>query len=278
MSDDPLGIPGATFEDGWVDAGPGARLRLLAWRRPAGRPILFVPGWVSALEGWMDLLRVLAREHPVHYLETREKASAELTTPKVADFRIAAVAREVERATAAAGIDLAETVVVGSSLGASILLEAMKGPSFAPRAAFLIGPTCRFDIPWWGYPIMQLPAGLYRPIKYFVLWYLRTFRVDAEREPEQMRRYDQTLKVADPVRMKLSARGVAGYEIWNGLEAVRAPVAVAYASTDKLHREHDIERLLASLPRPTAVPCPSNKYMHSAELAPDIARFLAAVG
>ncbi len=92
-----------------------------------------------------------------------------------------------------------------------------------------------------------------------------------------MQRYERTLLPADPTRMKLSAMAVAGYRVWGGLEAVTAPVGVAYASTDRLHRSHYVERLLAELPRATALPCPSNRHMHSAALAPDLERFIAAV-
>ena len=276
MDRDPLGLAAVDFTCTWVATSPGVSLRLLAWRprAPGGRPILFIPGWVSAVDGWLELLRVLAADHTVYYLETREKASADLVSPKAEDFRIPAMASEVSRAAAAAGIDVCRAVVVGSSLGASILLEALKHNHLRPHAAFLIGPTCQFEFPWWAYLLLRLPARAYAIAKHLVLWYLRTFRVDAKTEPEQMRRYEQTLRLARPDRIKMSAQAVAGFSVWRDLATVETPVHVAYATSDTLHVAAEIERLIAGLPHATAVPCPSNRYMHSAALKPNLERAL----
>lgn len=274
---DPLGLRGVDFAAERLALADGARLLVLRWKpqRPSGRPILFVPGWVSALAGWVDLLRVLALEHPIYYVETREKSSAELPRLACNDFRIAALAGDLQAAVAALGLRAAEIVVMGSSLGASVLLECMKGGRLQPHAAFLVGPTCHFRFPWWGRLIMLLPSRGYTLVKYFVLWYLRTFRVDAQKEPEQMRRYEQTLRVAHPRRIKMSARAVAGYQVWPGLETIRTPVGIAYAESDTLHGASDIRRLVRALPRAAAFACPSNSLMHSAALKPDLERFLA---
>lgn len=276
---DPLGLSPVDFSCEHVDGGAGARLRVLRWRAPSasGRPLVFIPGWVSVIEGWRDLLRELVPRRPIVYLDTREKSTAILDRPRLDGFRIRAMAVEVCTVLEQLGVDLRESVVSGSSLGASVLLEAMKSGRLRPHAAFLVGPTCHFDFPLIARPVVWLPAASYHLMKHVVLWYLRTFRVDVEREPEQIRRYEQTLLPADPKRMKLSAQAVAGYRVWGGLEAVQTPVGVAYATTDRLHKAHVIERLLRELPRATPVPCPSNKHMHSAALAPDLERFIAAV-
>ena len=59
----------------------GVRLRVFKWSPDEvgdGDPIFFVAGWISLVSGWRPLLEVLVRNHPVYYLETREKASAEI--------------------------------------------------------------------------------------------------------------------------------------------------------------------------------------------------------
>ena len=125
--------------------------------------------------------------------------------------------------------------------------------------------------------MLRVPAASYSVAKHLVIWYLRHFRVDARREPDQMRRYERTLNAAEPVRLKLSARAVVGYTLWPGLETVRAPVAIAYASSDVLHAESEAKSIVATLPAGLGVECPSNTYMHRAEVARDIDEFIAGL-
>jgi hypothetical protein len=136
----------------------------------------------------------------------------------------------------------------------------------------------RFKAPWFIKGLLLLPADAYHLIKYFVLWYLKTFRVDAVKEPEQMQRYRNTLLTANPRRLKKTAQSAIGYTLWQDLETVAVPVTVTLASTDKLHVEQNIQRLTGSLPRATVIRCESNRYMHSAAMAADFERYVAGLG
>jgi pimeloyl-ACP methyl ester carboxylesterase len=238
--------------------------------------VLFVAGWVSAVDGWLGLLRALAERREVHYLETREKRSA-LIDPQTRlspeGFSVSRMAKDVVAASTELGLGT-DLVAIGSSLGATVLLEAMKGGAFTPAAAFLIAPNVRFKYPWWGYILLRGPAVSYHVVKHIVLFYLRHFRV---KEPGQMQRYDVTLREADPARIKLSAMAFAGYEVWPGLDTIALPVAIGYGRSDGLHGQDDVTRLAKSLPRGQRVPCESNTYMHSAALATDLEKFEATI-
>ena len=277
-SPEPFQIDGCSFQERLVPVGGQVRLRALSWRpaRATRRPLLFVAGWVSAVEGWLDLLRVLAPTREVHYLETREKRSAQIPAGSPLSpeqFGVARMAQDVIAVARELRLD-GRALVVGSSLGATVLLEAMKGGALAPAGAFLIAPNVRFVYPWWGDVLVRGPAASYHVVKYLVLFYLRHFRV---REPEQMRRYEVTLREADPARIKLSAMAFQGYEVWPGLETIFAPVAIAYGKSDGLHGHEDVDRLAASLKRSWPVACESNTYLHSAAVAADLERFEATL-
>jgi pimeloyl-ACP methyl ester carboxylesterase len=281
--DDPIRCEGATFSTRSVDVDEGVSLRVLTWdpgERADAPPLVFVSGWVSAVEGWASLLRALSRRRVVHYVESREKSSATIVRRRVGpeDFSIDRLAADLVEATRVLGVDHGESLLVGSSMGATSVLEGLKAGRLGARGAFLIAPNTEFRFPFWGHAVVHLPAASYHVIKHVVLWYLRTFRVDARKEPEQMARYDRTLRAAHPQRIKLSAMAVRGFEIWPRLETVAAPVAVAWAPTDTLHDETSVERLLGALPRSTPVRCPSNLYMHRDDLVPDIERFEASLG
>lgn len=276
--DDPL-AEDVSFRGDRVAVGNGVLLRVLRWRpdSPAHPPVVFVAGWVSDLAGWLDLLRAMVRDREVVYVETREKASATLPGRLgPSHFTVASLAADLDRVCTT--LDLDELpVLMGSSLGGTVILEALKRPEFPARAAFLIGPNARFPIPWWGWPLLRLPNAAYTVGREFALWYLRRFRVDSEREPEQMQRYVRTVRGAEPGRLKLSARALGRYTVWPGLAEVRLPVAVAYAPSDTLHAATDILRIVRELPAGTAVECPSNLHMHRPDVLVDLDRFLSSV-
>lgn len=277
---DPVAAVDAEFETLAVEAEPGVRLRMYRWRprRPTdAEPLLLVAGWVSVIEGWLPLLAELVRERPVAYLETREKVSAELAggRPTAATFAMQRLASDVVAATAATGFDPAATVVLASSMGANAVLEALKHDRLRPRAAFLIGPNGSFYFPWWGRLGVRMPAAGIRAAIPFALWYLRHFRVNSRSDPEQMRRYERTLRAADPERLRLSAQAILDYEVWPDLGTVGTPVAIAYAASDTLHGPAEVARMAAILPRGRAVECPTNSYMHTPAVAADLRSFLA---
>jgi len=166
------------------------------------------------------------------------------------------------------------TVLFGSSMGSNAILEALKSDRLAARAAFVIGPNAEFHFPWWGRPLVHLPPWVYSSAKPFVLWYLRNFRVNARGDPGQMARYVRTVRAADPRRIMLSARAVIDYEAIPGLETISSPVAVAYAASDTLHGEEEVRRIVDAMPCGVAVSCPTNTYMHTAEVVADLDRFL----
>lgn len=258
-----------------VRMGDGVELRVLEWC-PTGSvsaaPVLFVAGWLSVVEGWAPLLRALVPHRRVVYVETREKRSARFPDGRVrpAQLTIPRLGRDLVEVGEAVGIDGDRWLAFGSSMGANAILEALKGDRLAVRGAFLVGPNARFEFHWWRRLLICFPAASYHVLKPFVLWYLRRYRIDVAREPEQMARYERTLAAAHPVRIKQSARAVVRYQVWPGLATIRRPVAVAWAPTDTLHGSGEVQRIVAAVPGARAVQCPSNHYMHSAAVAADM--------
>lgn len=260
----------------------GVSLRLYEWRPASDNgsdPVLFVAGWISLVTGWIPLLERLVQTRPVYYVETREKESAEISARlmRPSSFSIPRLAEDLIAVSNQLGLARDRMVLFGSSMGSNAILEALKFDRLTARAAFLIGPNAEFRFPWWGRPLVHLPPSVYNSAKPFVLWYLRTFRVNAREDPEQMARYERTVRAAVPQRIMLSARAVIDYQALPGLETVTTPVAVAYAKSDTLHSEDEVRRIVDAMPRGVAVQCPSNTYMHTAAVADDIERYLGGI-
>jgi len=274
-------IKGVEYCEEMIAVDEAVRLKVMVFRQTAGRgkaPIVFVPGWVSTLSGWAALIKPMARERDVYYIETREKCSALINSNALLrddDFSIFQNAHDIIKICDYFSINSSHTLACGSSLGATSLLEAMKGGRLRCGGAFLVGPNSEFHAPKSISWILSLPASFYHPIKYLAAWYLRTFRVDAKKEPEQMKRYEETLKNVEPKRLKHTARSVilGHYQVWSELETVQVPVYIAYAATDKLHSLENIRQMTEQLPRGKLNPCPTNLYMHSEQLLADIHAF-----
>lgn len=255
---DPIGAAHAEFSSFFVEAADGVRLRVLHWQpreAQSADPLVFVAGWVSVVGGWAEFLFKATRLRPVYYIETREKntAQVDLPRPRPDDFGMRQLARDLVAVSRALPINLDRTIFVASSFGATALLEALKHGALAARAAFLIGPNSDFKAPPVVGNVIYLPAWLYHGFKHILLWYLRTFRVDAKKEPEQMARYDATLRSANPRRLQLSAIAVLKYSVWKDLDTIGAPVAMAFAGTDKLHSAANIVRMVETIPPNSAI-------------------------
>mgnify|MGYP001826020612 CR=1 FL=1 len=284
MSDvfrDPISAHHATYSEQRIHASEEVSLRVVSWQpknNDAGAPIVFVAGWVSIVTGWAEFLHALTRKHPVHYIETREKKSAEIRKdrPRTDDFRMERFSEDLISICSRLPIDMEKAIVSGSSLGATVLLEALKHERLKAKGVFLVGPACEFHVPfalrWMPY---LFPSPAYHVVKHFIVWYFRKFRVNVEKEPEQMRRYQNTILSAHPQRIKLSGRAFMHYQVWPELETVKAPTRIACASTDKLHASDDMTRMAETIQTADLLPCESNKYMHSAPLADDVCRFIS---
>lgn len=280
---DPISVEGARFSEHRVEVERGVRLRLLEWspdNQSGADPIFFVAGWISLVSGWRPLLEVLVRNHPVYYLETREKVSAEIDRSLMRPeyFGVNRLADDLRFVGNQLELNNERTVLFGSSMGSNAILEALKGDRFRGKAAFLVGPNVEFYFPGWGRVAARaVPAWLIERLKGFVIWYLRTFRVNEESDPEQMARYVRTVRAADALRLKLSAQAVLDYSLLPGLETISTPVAVAYADSDTLHGEDTVRTIVDAMPNGTSVACPSNTYMHTAAVAADLEGYLAGL-
>jgi pimeloyl-ACP methyl ester carboxylesterase len=280
----PIPVPGVSFAEHRVPVEDGVVLRVLEWipEQPnETEPLFFVAGWISLVRGWRPLLEALVATRRVVYVETREKSSAMIDPDllRVESFNIPRLAEDL--VAVAKQFDLADgsAVLFGSSMGSNAILEALKEERLPARAAFLIGPNAEFRFPGWGRVAVRIiPPAVIERLKGFVIWYLRRFRVNEREDPEQMARYRRTVRSADPLRLKLAALAVLDYSALPGLETVSTPVAVAYAASDTLHGEDEVRRIVDAMPRGSAVVCPSNTYMHTADVLEDLEGFVGGLG
>ncbi|MCD4789962.1 MAG: hypothetical protein K8R37_08190, partial [Bacteroidales bacterium] len=134
---DPISAPGAYFKSEYISASDDVKLKVLQWQpeiaepeepEKSVEPVIFVPGWISHVSSWAELLPSMTQKRPVFYIETREKISAHIKKEKIGinDFTIPRIALDIINVCKRLPIDLEKSIVMGSSFGATALLEALK--------------------------------------------------------------------------------------------------------------------------------------------------------
>jgi hypothetical protein len=159
---DPISAAGVHFKSEYISASDDVKLKVLQWQpeikepgepEKSVEPVIFVPGWISHVSSWAELLPSMTQKRPVFYIETREKISAQIRKEKIGinDFTIPRIALDIINVCKRLPIDLEKAIVMGSSFGATALLEALKNNNLNVRCAFLVGPNSEFS----AHPLMQ---------------------------------------------------------------------------------------------------------------------------
>ncbi|MBN2515657.1 MAG: alpha/beta hydrolase [Deltaproteobacteria bacterium] len=257
-----------TVTEDYVNVSDGVSLKIIDFT-PAGdgpeQPmIVFIAGLVSLISGWQNVLKQLTPRYRTIYLETREKKSALLPEDKTVDFSISRMTQDIAEFLQQKVPPERPFCFVGSSLGSTIILDYLSQSSRQSFDAFTIAPNCEFRVPlWFLLSLWLLPPFFYPVTKSTLKWYLRNFRLDKYREPEQVKKYEGTIDEAEPERLKACALAIKDYTLWDKLRNIKAPVLVIAARTDILHEVDEIERMASLMPAARLEIMTSNKETHS---------------
>jgi pimeloyl-ACP methyl ester carboxylesterase len=269
--------PGTAINVELVPVAENVALRVTTYTpaEPTAKPdVVFVSGWISQVDSWEHALRDMTRDFTVHYVETREKATSRVTGS--ADYGVEAVARDIIRIVAYFGLKSDQYIIIGSSLGATAAIDALRELEEQPRCLALIGANARFRVPFWGRILVTLfPPRLYLIIKPFIKWYLRHFRLDPEHGQLQAEKYSQNLDAADPWKLRKACLALAGYQVWDHLPLVKVPTLVFGASKDTLHEPENIIKIMEGIEGSVYRDLETNERTHSAEMVAELRKFLA---
>ena len=269
-----------TVNEDYIVVSDGTALKTIEFV-PAGdtpeKPVvIFVAGWISSISGWKDVLKQLTHRYRTLYIETREKKSAGLPVGTSVDFSVGRMSKDIEELLQQRVPPERPFCFVGSSLGSTIILDYLSQDLRQSFDAFLIAPNCEFSFPLWFLLALRfLPPAFYTAIKPVVKWYLREIRLDKNKEPEQVKKYEGTLDVAEPRRLKASAWALKDYSLWHKLPEIKAPVLIIGAESDLLHGVKEMERMVSLMPSARLEIMASNKETHSEKAGEFIVRQIA---
>ena len=257
----------------------GVALRLIEFHPPAkGSPrdpiIVLVPGAISPLPLWLEILQVLTAHFPVLYLETREKNSARLTDVQNVNFRMGRFREDLREVLEERIPRERDHCLVGASFGATVILEHLAVDGRSPMATVLISPNSDFRVPrWLLVPARLIPVGLFGLVKPILKWYYGRVLVDVEREPEQAVRHGEMIDSADPLRLRTAALAIQDYDGWETFPKVTDPVLIVTGETDTLHDFSKVKRIASTIPNARFQVMESDRETHSSkfgELVVDI--------
>lgn len=268
---------GTHFVDEMIPVTDSVSLRVITFR-PAvnsGNPVIvFVPGWISEIDAWKDVLREMTKDFTVHYMETREKISSIVNRKAVFDVEI--MGRDIAGIVSHFKLKSKQYMMFGSSLGATLILDCCRFLKRSPLGLVLVGPNAVFRMPGFAKIIIRVFfPPLYFVLKPFIKWYLKTFRLDIKSDYAQYEKYCRALDAADPRKLKKAALALSNYQVWELLPSIRIPALIIGASKDKLHEPEKLKRIVEELPQSTYLDMETNALAHTRSVVDKVRDFLS---
>lgn len=267
-------VAGTTVESTMVEMDDGWSIRVIQWvpeNDSGSAPLVMVPGWNSVYEGWQEIVEEWAPRRRLTYIETREKGSAvskgRLTKSSLSVHRsVEDLKRVVEEfPEISSGGDW-----FASSLGATVILEALAERAFKPRSVALLAPNTNFDFPLWSRLLIMMPSFVYPPLVRLAILIL-DFKL---KEEGQRIRYRRTLLASNVKRLRLSAMSQFAYTMKDEtISSIEDRIALLTAKSDSLHSDDDVMLLSEGLPNSQLIEVPSNQFAHDAEVIPILEDF-----
>jgi pimeloyl-ACP methyl ester carboxylesterase len=267
---------GARASERMIELSEGARLRLVTFE-PAEDPghpaVVFVPGWISQLEGWRDVLVEMSRHFRIYLIETREKISSEMN--RNATYSVESIGDDILHLIEKLGLEDGSYLLFGSSLGATVILDCYHRIPEKPKCIAVVAPNAVFHVPvYWKVIVYLFYPRLYLLLKPAIKWYLKHFRLNVQVDLAQYQKYCRALDAADPFKLKKAAMAFWKYTIWDRLKTIDRPVLLISASQDKLHEPENMKRMMEMLPDAIFEDMGTNRNTHTAAVVDVIRRFL----
>lgn len=237
-----------------------------------GKPILLIPGWFSVITAWYHTLKEISKRNVVYYLETREKTSS-IHPGKKVKYGVDRLAKDFDIVIPKLEHKLDEILLVGSSIGGTMLFHYLANYNFKPYLTVLIGPNPYIELFPFAFLGYNMPVFLFSLTIRYAYWHLKKFRMSKEEESHQMIKLRQTLRLAIPRRLKYSVKNLKQYNAWNeDIEVILDKIVLVGAVTDKLHSIEKTRKLRDALQNSGYLEYESNYGTHSTDFAKDLVR------
>lgn len=271
--------PGVTVKEEMIAVTKHVSLRVITFspEKKLDTPtVVFVAGWITQIAAWKAVLREMTEGFLVHYVETREKITAEVEGK--ADYSVEAIGRDIVKLVQHFDLENKRFLLFGSSLGSTAILDCCRFLDRKPLCLVLIGPNAVFRVPRFGLVIIRIfPPWFYTLLKPVVKWYLRTFRLDLKSDLAQYEKYCSALDAADPRKLKQGTLSLSKYQVWDLLAGIEIPTLVVGASKDVLHEPENLHKIVSMMKSAVYLDLETNRRTHSKEMVEKMRNYLASL-
>ncbi len=236
-------------------------------------PIVFLPGWGSLINSWDVVLKEMTIDFEIFYIETREKKSAKHDPEQ--PITIETIGDDLTHVIRGNNLNDRHYILMGSSLGATAILDAISRKQVDPSLAVLIGPNGKFKAPWYILTLTWLAHPLvYHGLKPIMKWILKKKYLDVQSDPEQYEKYARSIDEAHPGRIRRSALQFSGYKIWEELGNIHQKCVIFTGSKDKLHVYEDTVRINEGLQNCQLIDLETNAKTHGIKMVNQLKHML----
>ena len=227
--------------------------------------MIFIPGWGSIIDSWEVVLKEMTKDFEVYYLETREKSSSIHITEQ--PLTIKSLGDDFPYVFSELNLINKSYILLGSSLGATVILDSISKNKVNPFAAILVGPNAEFNAPqYWVWLTWITPPFFFYLIKPLVKWYMKKKYLDMQSDPLQYNKYCRSLDAANPTRLRRSALNFSKYKVWDKLDKINNKVLIFTGSKDIMHTYNQTLKISQQLMNCEIIDMETNAQTHSEDM------------
>ena len=236
-------------------------------------PLIFIPGWGSFIYGWKTVLREMSEDFEIYYIETREKGSARHT--KEQKINIENIGDDIVKVVDLLNLDDNYFIALGSSMGATAILDAMARDKLRPSLAVLIGPNIEFNIPRFLIIILTImPTKFYNIIRPLAKWYMKRKYIDMDSDSKQYDKYSYVLDNIHLGRTRRSALSFKKYSFEKKIEQIKKRILVFSGDKDILHSYEKTVNMVRRIEGAKLINLQTNDKTHSVEMVEEMRDYL----
>lgn len=206
--------------------------------------VVFVPGWASTYCTWRYVIPQLSELFPVFYFESREKATAKIDND--ASFYMSDLKDDLV-SFINCNFSKQPFVLVGSSLGATTILESWHSLNNKPQKMVLITPNIKMPFPLILSMVFFIPGFMVELLRPIVFTYVNARKQKLDKK--QIAGMAEVINQGNLARIKSSIQNLWNYSFdVTKLTSINTPCLLITASEDRVHSYQDSQIILEKLP------------------------------
>jgi pimeloyl-ACP methyl ester carboxylesterase len=216
-------------------------------KKESKRPIVFLPGYISAPPSWVDFPRTHHGISEYYYLESREKASSKLRRHRKLKFTIEESARDLQKAIKHLGLENKDYVLFATSYGGAIVLQAISEELINPPTVIVFDPAVKWVYSnaftnFINFITPPLVLGVLRII--IARLYLLKMKNEA-----QKKRYMLKVKGIQAWKFRKCTHQNRKYDISAKLPSIEKDISIFHGPLDKYHPREEFYNYAKTLPK-----------------------------